>query len=356
MTLGFSLALLLLGCGSRSGPTKTESATGGTTPASGSPSTTVALPEGAYALVGGTVLGLGPADVVVQDDRILSVGEPVPDGLETVDVSGRCIGPGFIDSHVHLAYLPEAAAMRAGGVVAAVDLAAPVPWLGTKPDDLVIVAAGPMITAIDGYPTQSWGSNGYGLEVAGETEAAAGVAALADAGAGVIKLAMNGAPALTDAEISAAVGAAHDLDLKVVAHATTDAEAARAATLGVDVLAHTPTQALTDETVALWADRAVISTVRAFGGSATTLDNLARLRAAGATVLYGTDFGNTRDPGIDEVEVGLLADAGLDPAAIRRAATEDPAAYWGLEADFGAVAPGKRAELWIGDCACAWCD
>ena len=42
---------------------------------------------------------------------------------------------------------------------------------------------------------------------------------------------------------------------------------------------------------------AVVSTLAAFGGSPAAVDNLRRLHAAGATVLYGTDLGNTRDAG-----------------------------------------------------------
>jgi imidazolonepropionase-like amidohydrolase len=61
------------------------------------------------------------------------------------------------------------------------------------------------------------------------------------------------------------------------------------------------------------------------------VDNLRRLRAAGAVVLYGTDFGNTRTAGIDPDELSLLRSAGLDSGAILTAATSAPAAFWGLD-------------------------
>src|SRR6185436_1172042 len=127
-----------------------------------------------------------------------------------------------------------------------------------------------------------------------------------------------------------AVEEAHARGLKVAAHALSDDEAARAARAGVDVLAHTPVAALSKKTIALWSDRAVISTLRAFGGSKTALSNLRALRDAGATVLYGTDFGNTTTPGIDGNELELLTQAGLDGAAILDAGTSTPAAFWGL--------------------------
>ncbi|MBA3455912.1 MAG: hypothetical protein H0T42_22635 [Deltaproteobacteria bacterium] len=74
----------------------------------------------------------------------------------------------------------------------------------------------------------------------------------------------------------------------------------------------------------------MISTLAAFGGSPVAVDNLRRLRAAGATVLYGTDLGNTRDTGPSGDEVSLLRDAGLDDAAITAAMTTVPLAYWKL--------------------------
>ena len=74
----------------------------------------------------------------------------------------------------------------------------------------------------------------------------------------------------------------------------------------------------------------MVSTLGAFGGTPTAVDNLRRLRAAGATVLYGTDLGNTRDAGPSSDEIALLRDAGLDDAAITASMTTVPLAYWKL--------------------------
>ncbi len=59
------------------------------------------------ALVGGTVIdgtGAAPrtAAVVIDGERIASVGAAVPEGARRVDVSGRTVMPGLIDAHVHL--------------------------------------------------------------------------------------------------------------------------------------------------------------------------------------------------------------------------------------------------------------
>jgi imidazolonepropionase-like amidohydrolase len=56
------------------------------------------------------------------------------------------------------------------------------------------------------------------------------------------------------------------------------------------------------------------------------LENLKQLRARGATVLYGTDFGNTVLPGIQPTELGALTSAGLDTAALIAAGTTEPRA------------------------------
>ncbi|MCK6552366.1 amidohydrolase family protein, partial [Myxococcota bacterium] len=139
---------------------------------------------------------------------------------------------------------------------------------------------------------------------------------------------------------------AHALGLRVAVHALYDAAAARAARAGADLLAHTPVERMSDETIALWADRAVVSTLDAFGARPETIENLARLHAAGATVLYGTDLGNTVADGIDLEELTRLEEAGLSRAEILDAATRVPSAWLGLDA-LGAIEPGKAASFLV---------
>ena len=111
------------------------------------------------------VVGLGLADIRVVDGKVSAVGQLQAGPGETViDLSGRWVAPAFIDSHVHLVYAPAAVEFAARGVAGAVDLAAPVAIFGADMSPLRVLATGPMITAELGYPTQSWGANGYGLE------------------------------------------------------------------------------------------------------------------------------------------------------------------------------------------------
>jgi imidazolonepropionase-like amidohydrolase len=286
-------------------------------------------------------------DVLISSGRISAIGVVAADAAPAeVDLAGRWLAPGFIDSHVHVAYLAQGEALRAAGVVAAVDLAMPIDALGAEHGGLALLASGPMITAVGGYPTRSWGQNGYGLEVTGAEEAAAAVATLHAAGARVIKVPVGGSPALPPDALAAVVDSAHALDLKVAAHALDDAGALQAGAAGVDVLAHTPTEPLSAETLAVWEDRAVITSLAAFGGGEDTVANLSALRAAGATVLYGTDFGNTRTAAIQATELRRMQDAGLDGAAILAAGTSSPAAWWGF-GGLGVLAVGQPATFLV---------
>jgi imidazolonepropionase-like amidohydrolase len=138
--------------------------------------------------------------------------------------------------------------------------------------------------------------------------------------------------------------------MRVVAHAMDDPSARRAADAGVDILAHTPVRPLSDEAVAAWArpERAVISSLTAFGAGADALTNLRRLHEAGARILYGTDLGNRRVAGVDAEELRLLSQVGLSPGEILAACTHLPAAVWGLEG-LGQLAPGAPAHFLVLD-------
>ncbi|MFZ5476161.1 MAG: amidohydrolase family protein [Myxococcota bacterium] len=293
-------------------------------------------PVGHVVLRGATVVGVGVADVEIDGDRIVAVGRVGE--AEVVDVTGKWLVPGFVDSHVHLAYLPEADALAAGGVVAAVDLAAPIEFVASDAP-LRIAWSGPMVTAPSGYPTTSWGRDGYGIECADADEAVAAVERIHAAGGRVVKIPLEGTRRLDAAAVAAAVARAHALGMKVAMHALSDADALAAAQYGADALAHTPSAAM-PATTAAWSGRAVVSTLSAFPG------NLGAFRDAGATVLYGTDFGNTREPGISAAEIAALVDAGLSPAEVIAAGTSAPAAFWGFD-DLGEIAAGKAASLLV---------
>ena len=288
------------------------------------------------------VLRDGHIERVLPEDAVVA-GETAANRF---DAAGRWMLPAFIDSHVHAFYLKTIARDPDRGVAGAVDLGMPLDAMGVSISGLRLLVAGPLLTAPHGYPTQSWGSEGYGLEVAGPADAARAVEAVVSRGARVVKLAFAEAPTLDEDTARALVDAAHARKLRVAVHALTDAHAALAAKVGCDVLAHTPVEPLSETTLAAWSTRAVISTLAAFGAGAAAVANLNELRARGATVMYGTDFGNTTAVGIQNAEVFALLRAGFTMSAIVDAATRVPAAYWGFD-DLGGIEAGKRASFFF---------
>jgi hypothetical protein len=242
----------------------------------------------------------------------------IPDGVRWAPI---------VDSHVHLAYYPVGDRLLAHGVAAVVDLGAPESTLGAS-HPLTVIAAGPMVTRPNGYPLNAWGANGYGVgcaELACVTET---IDRLAAKGASIIKLPLDPG-GLPPPFVAAAIEHAHAKRLRVAVHALTAEAAARGAAAGADLLAHTPAERLDTKTVEAWRGRAVISTLAAFEAPAA-IANLRDLRAAGVTVLYGTDLGNLRIDGPSRDEIALLREAGLDDAAIVDAMTTAPIAYWKL--------------------------
>ncbi len=82
-------------------------------------------------------------------------------------------------------------------------------------------------------------------------------------------------------------------------------------------------------------------------GDAARLATVRALAHAGAPLLLGTDMGNpwvVAGFSVHE-ELANLVEAGLSPAAALRAATRTPAECLGATGEFGAVAPGLRADL-----------
>lgn len=69
-----------------------------------------ARPEGAIALTHARVISmkgdevLEDATVIIERDRITSIGGPVPAGAKVIDCTGKTIIPGLIDVHAHLHY------------------------------------------------------------------------------------------------------------------------------------------------------------------------------------------------------------------------------------------------------------
>jgi len=245
--------------------------------------------------------------------------------------AARAPAAAIVDSHVHLSLWPVDAELVAAGVQYAVDLGAPDRDLDAPTHLRGLLRSGPMLTHVGGYPLDAWGADGYGVGCNDAACVAARIDWLATKHVRVLKIAVDD-DGLAPALVPIAVAAAHAHHMKVAVHALSAEGAEIAGRAGADILAHTPSEELPAATVALWARGAVITTLAAFGGTPDAIENLRELRAAGATVLYGTDLGNLRDAGPSAQEMALMKRAGMDDAAITAAMTTVPMRFWGFDA------------------------
>jgi imidazolonepropionase-like amidohydrolase len=240
-------------------------------------------------------------------------------------------------------------------------------------------------------------------EVATPEEATRAVEALVPERPDILKMAVDAGgdgrvPRFGPEMIAAVARAGHAAGIRSIAHVGGSDEARDAARSGVDALAHSPwREELSDDavaaiatahvpvvvTLAVWdvaegprpaaallpierevaspdvvaallapppepseATTAFLRAVRA--GHDARRRNVAKLRAAGVTVLAGSDACNMGNfPGAAlHLELAKLVEAGLTPGEALRAATWDNARFLaGERADFGDVAVGKRADL-----------
>ena len=311
-----------------------------------------AEPYDGVVLVGpdGTIERIGPTAAV-----------PIPVGVRVVGASHTWVGPGVVDAHVHLAFGSPQDALR-GGVVGVRDLGAPTgaalrQRTGHRrppPGSPYVGVAGPLLTAPGGYPSRSWGADGFATGLTSPNHARAVVRGLAGDGVDLVKVAVErggeaGWPVPSTAVLRAVVAAAHDAGLKVVAHALTAEAVGRVLDAGVDELAHTPTERLSEPLVDRIAAAGVpvVSTLQTFfsgGGGRDAAANAAALHRAGVPLVYGTDLGNagTRG-GVDPRELDRLADAGLGRLGALRAATERSAAVAGVRLRTGVLRRGAPA-------------
>lgn len=313
-------------------------------------------------LIGGRSLGPShrPSSELVlhvRDGRIAQAPEP---GSEEVDASGLTLLPGFIDSHVHIAFFDPADVVL-GGVTTARDLAWPEDEIFTiarrsreatfrGPE---VLATGPMLTVEGGYPTRApWAPEGTGIIVDGTT-APDVVERLAQHGAVAIKVALNAdvGPTLDVETLRTIVRAAHGKGLRVTAHINRLTELDRALDAGVDELAHMlmSSDRIPDEIIRRMVTQGtvIVPTLSCRSGYDLDLavDNLRRFIHAGGSVIYGTDLGNEGPrPGIDPNEIAGMQRAGMSGIDIVRSATSDAAAWLGLS-DRGMLSPGKRADI-----------
>ncbi|HET7481685.1 MAG TPA: amidohydrolase family protein [Actinomycetota bacterium] len=321
--------------------------------------------SGGTVLVGRDLRAERDATVVVSDGRIAAAGTGVaiPADATTIDATGATVVPGFIDAHVHIGFVDPIDVLR-GGVTTVRDLAWPpekiFPLAAASLEEgfagPLVLCAGPMITAPGGYPTRAaWAPRGTGVEIGTVDDARRVVTDVVARGATVVKIALNAAvgPTLPAELVAAIVEAAHARKRKVTAHIDGLDELVKALDAGIDEMAHVLMSAdhIPEEVVDRIVEQgvAVVPTLSIFSGRSRhiAIENVARLAAAGARIVYGTDLGNAGPrPGIDRREIDGLRDAGFTPMDIIRSATVTSAEWLDLETK-GAIESGADGDLVI---------
>jgi imidazolonepropionase-like amidohydrolase len=344
---------------------------------------------------------LEAANVIVRNGRIEAVGADavIPPNLLVVEGAGKTVLPGLIDSHTHsYGGLALTDALQFG-VTTELDMFATPNVIRDnrarrdrlERTDADLYSAGFLATVPMGHGTQ------FGIEVP-TVDAAPSPAAWVDArlaeGSDYIKIVYEpGIPwvlaSLEQNQVRQLVQAAHARQRLAVAHISRLRPAKEAVSAGVDGLVHTfADRPIDDEFIAMVRERGAfvvptLSVIAGIEGPAESqrfasdpriasrlssgqrstligdwkprlsnyrldvaLESVAKLRAAGAKLLAGTDAPNagTAHGASMHHELELLVRAGLTPTEALAAATSVPARSFRL-AERGQIAPGMRADL-----------
>ena len=343
------------------------------------------------AIVGGSVLDvragtMSRANVLIGDGRILSVGpEAPPAGIETLDVTGKFVLPGFIDAHTHADQLSQVRRALESGVTTLRSAS-----VGSYRDVAIgrMVAAGHLAgpdyvgsgifvtTNIGDARLASESLFGISDEIGSEADLRMLVRVNAENGVRAIKTRATERAGLpntdprkqvySEAQLRAVVEEATALGIPVLCHAHGD-EGARAAVLaGVASIEHGTF--LTRETLELMKERGTVLvptyttlidldepggdyehpvlTLRADFMLPRMERTMRMAQEIGVRLIAGgdTSYGPESVSRIG-VEVANFVKVGLPPMEAIRGATLYSAELLGIAEDTGAIEPGKEADL-----------
>lgn len=364
VTLALMVLVFVGGCTS-SAPTTGQN---GSVSRTGQGAATLALINGT--LIDGTGAAAIPGAVVLMaGNRIIAAGPSaqvtVPPGVETIDVGGATILPGFINAHVHFAF--DAAHLKAwaqGGVTTVRDEgAAPSQIADLKTfrasierdaNNARLVSFGSMMAVPGGYG-QLYVSSPEEARQAVLTEVADGVdgikVAIEDGYGGT-----RGLPKLTPEELKTIVDTAHAHHISVSGHITSGLYLQGLLDAGVDDVAHLPYDYLPSASVQQMIDDGVylIPTFTVFHnyGVATAIpeSNLTQIVQLGGKVALGNDYGGGPgdfELGIPMFEIESMAEAGMTPMQIIQASTMNAARVIGMANDLGTLQSDKYADVLV---------
>lgn len=359
------------------------------------------------AIVGATVIAspqappLRDAVVLVRDGRIVQVGAraavALPARVQRIDGRGSTVLAGFWNSHVHLLAPPLLDAARAPAPAAQAQLREQLTrWGFTSVFDLAGLPGntlawrrridagelqGPLLLTVDAPFYPEHGTPVYVRPfLAAQRVASAEVAtpqAARERAQAQLRAGADGSKLFTGAIVGGAEGvlpmplpiatavaaATHAAGKPVFAHPSDLRGIEIALAAGVDVLAHTTpaagawpqglAQRLVEHNVALVPTLALFelelrrenapdAVVERFAAAAR--QQVHALRAAGGTLLFGTDVGFI-DEADTQRELRLLGAAGVDSRAVLAMLTTAPAQRFGYAQRKGRIAPGYDADL-----------
>ena len=347
-------------------------------------------------------------EVLVDADRIAAVGPhlPVPGNTRTIELPGLTLMPGMIEGHGHLFLHPynetswdeqvlhEALALRTAravvharatllaGFTSERDLGtegAGYADVGLKQaiDQGIVVGPRLIVATRTIVARGAYGPKGFepgvavpqgAQEVSGVDDILRAVRDQIAGGAGLIKVYADyhyqgtdgSRPTLSEAELKAAVAAAHDAGRHVAAHSVTAEGMRRAIAAGVDSIEHGygGTSAIfttmRDRSIALCPTLAAADAVARYRGwngtepaPAAVLDSRRAFRlavAAGVPICMGGDVGVFAH-GENAREMELMQAAGMPAAAVAVAATSGNAHIFGIDDKVGSIKPGLLADL-----------
>lgn len=358
--------------------------------------------HGAQLFDGGVRGRIPNATVVIDGERIATVhtdGAAPPAPEDTVyDLRGKTVLPGMFNCHAHLGWdgygdlkdesieaaqqpvhagVRVARNMRAsleGGVTTMRDLGVHHTALAGRDMARRGLVGGPRIIAAGSAIACTGGHTWWCLrEADGPHEVRRAVREQARAGAEWIKVMASGhqEKEYTDEELRAAAEEAHQLGLKITAHATFSPSAQACVQAGFDGIEHGGNYSadVEDQIVkgGVWITptfsplllqarhgldwgmrREDVETRRRTLANPVRLQGVARLRRKGAKLAFGTDAGSPVVPHNDvasEME-GLMEFGVYDSAEeVLTVATRRSAEMLGLDKQLGTVEPGKLADL-----------